>query len=479
MRATINFQESDQVKWFIGSVSKTHSIYKMLQEFSTIVHVLGELRRLRSHDRWNANQLLEYQEQSFAALRQFAYKNSPFYQKFHKGLEKASLKDLPVLTKSMIMDNFNDFVTDRTLRLEEVRAHVAAGSKGRFKNKYEVVATSGSTGTPAIFLFNEQEWTTVIASFARAREWAGLKLNLTRRSKMAVVSSTNERNVSARVGKTADTPFIPTLRLDATESIANIVAKLNHWKPEALVAYASMAYFLANEQEKGELDIHPRFIFTASEVLTSKMREVIENVWGKVVFDEYVSTETATIAAEDKLHHGMHVFEDLLIIENVDQDNNSVQLGTYGSKILVTTLFSRTQPLIRYEISDNIRFAVDKVSCGLSYARIDAVQGRQEDMLIMPGLKVAEVKVHPNVFHDVMDVIPNKGWQIIQAKNYLHVLLMDTKEKINHNEVKDRIVEALEKQDVKIPKIEVQKVEQIPKEKSGKSPLIKAYKAAH
>ena len=448
----------------------------MLQRFLTIIHVLNELRELRSHDKWNADQLSPHQEQSFEALRQFAYKHSPFYQKFHKGLDKASPKNLPVLTNSMMMDNFDDFVSDRTLRLEEVRAHVAAGSKGRFRNKYEVVATSGSTGNPAIFIFNKQEWATVIASFARAREWAGLRVNLTRRSKMAVVSSVNEKNISARVGKAANTPFIPTLRLDATEPMATIVAKLNQWKPEAVVAYASMAYFLANEQEKGRLDIHPQFIFTASEVLTARMRELIENVWGKVVFNEYVSTETATVAADDKFHHGMHVFEDLLIVENVDEGNNAVQPGTFGSKILVTTLFSRTQPLIRYEISDNVRFAVDKVSCRLPYARIDGVQGRQEDMLALPGLRAIEVKIHPNVFHDIMDLIPNKGWQIVQGKDDLRVLLIDPEGKINYDDVKGRIAEALEKQGVKILKIDVEKVEAIPKEKSGKSPLIKAYR---
>jgi len=447
-----------------------------MAKFLTIVQVLSKLRELRSHDKWTTYQIADHQKKLFVELREFAYKRSPFYQKFHKGLETAPLSDLPVLTKSVMMENFDDFVTDRTLHLEEVRVHVQSGSKGKFQNKYEVVATSGSTGTPGIFLFNEQEWATVIASFARAREWAGLKVSLTNRSKMAVVSSTNERNISARVGKAANTPFIPTIRVDATEPMENIVAKLNQWNPESLVAYASMTYFLANEQESGRLNIHPKFIFTASEVLTPKMREVIEDVCGKVVFDEYVSTETATIAAEDKLHHGMHVFEDLLIVENVNADNKPVLLGTYGSKLLVTTLFSRTQPLIRYEISDNVRFTDSKVLCHLPYFRIDSVQGRQEDMLSMRGTNVAEVKVHPNVFHDVMDSIPNKGWQIIQGKNNLHILLVDPGQKVDYDEVKRQLANALEKQAVEVPKIEIEKVEKIPKEKSGKSPLIKAYR---
>jgi phenylacetate-coenzyme A ligase PaaK-like adenylate-forming protein len=208
-----------------------------------------------------------------------------------------------------MMEQFDTFSTAPDLHLAAVQAHLAAGIGERFRDTYEVVTTSGSTGQPGIFLFDPSEWKTIMASFARARAWAGLKLDLTRRSRMAVVSSTNERNMSARVGKTADTPFLPTLRLDAQEPLPQIVHALNDWQPEVLVAYASVAHFLASEQQAGSLAIYPRAVFTSSEVLTAQMRERLEAVWGNVIFNEYASTETATIAAEDTAHHGMHVFE--------------------------------------------------------------------------------------------------------------------------------------------------------------------------
>jgi phenylacetate-CoA ligase len=51
----------------------------------------------------------------------------------------------------------------------------------------------------------------------------------------------------------------------------------------------------------------------------------------------------------------MHLFEDLVITEVVDEGNRPVPLGVYGEKVLVTVLFSRTLPLIRYELSDSVR----------------------------------------------------------------------------------------------------------------------------
>ncbi|MGE5533708.1 MAG: phenylacetate--CoA ligase family protein, partial [Bacillota bacterium] len=215
------------------------------------------------HDKWKRYQITNHQKKALDELRQFAYQHSPFYRSFHRGLADAPLNELPVLTKTNMMNHFDDFITDKQVHLANVKSYLEKGNTERFNNKYEVVATSGSTGNPGIFLFDEREWATVIASFARAREWAGLKLNFAKRSKMAVVSSTNEKNISAKVGRAVNTRFIPTLRIDATEPIETIIAKLNEWKPEALVGYASMAYFLANEQEKGRLNIHPKFIFTA------------------------------------------------------------------------------------------------------------------------------------------------------------------------------------------------------------------------
>jgi len=71
----------------------------------------------------------------------------------------------------MLMEHFDDLVTDRTIRLEEVEAHVAnLRGDEQFLGHYWVSATSGNTGRPGLFLFNRSEWIAVLASFARAHE---------------------------------------------------------------------------------------------------------------------------------------------------------------------------------------------------------------------------------------------------------------------------------------------------------------------
>jgi phenylacetate-CoA ligase len=447
----------------------------MIGKVGGIIGTIRTIKSLSKHDVWTRDELISYQTHALADLRSFAYEASPFYRSFHQGLEGAPLAELPVLTKRTMMENFDSFITGRTVRLADVRAHLENDSGGRFRHTYEVVTTSGSTGNPGIFLFNPREWQTVMASFARAREWAGLKLDLSHRSRMAVVSSTNERNISARVGKVADTPFLPTLRLDAQEPLGDIVQALNEWQPEVLVAYASMAYFLAGEQAAGNLAIHPKAVFTSSEVLTAQMRQRVEDIWGNVVFNEYASTETATIAGEDISHHGMHVAEDLLIVENVDARNQPVAPGTFGEKLLVTVLFSRTQPLIRYEISDSVRFAAKQPTCHLPYRTIDGIQGRQEDVLVLPGWNNQPTRVHPNVFHDVMDLVPNNGWQLVQEANGLRVRIVPVNgAAVDETRVRQQIESALARLGVAALPVRVEQVQHILKAASGKTPLIQA-----
>ena len=127
---------------------------------------------------------------------------------------------------------------------------------------------------------------------------------------------------------------------------------------DVLVAYASMARVLAEEQLAGRLRIAPRAMMCSSEVLTSETAARVERAWGSRPFNVYAATETAGIASECPLHR-MHLYEDLVITEVVDEMNRPVPAGRVGAKLLVTVLFSRTQPLIRYEMSDCVSVSSD------------------------------------------------------------------------------------------------------------------------
>jgi putative adenylate-forming enzyme len=435
--------------------------------------LLAQMRQFHPRDHWTRQQLESYQADALRHLRDYAYAHSPFYQQFHQGLHEAPLQELPVLTKAMLMEHFDDLVTDRAIRLEDAKAHMQnlAGDE-RFRGRYWINATSGSSGHPGLFLFNRAEWTTVIASFARARAWGGIKVDLAHRIKTATVASTSPYHMSARVNATVQSWWMPEIRLAASDPVETIIERLNAWQPEVLIAYATMARILADEQLAGHLQISPRAVFTSSEVLTQETRRRIVQAWGERLFNQYAATECGSLAAECDLHQGMHLMEDLVIVEVVDRDNRPVPPGVYGDKLLLTVLFNQTQPLIRYELSDSVRLATDPCPSGSPFALIDDIQGRVEDVLSFPGDTGGTVNIHPLIFHRIMDTLPVSGWQVVQETGSLRVLLSGVRGEFGDEILANTLRQALAEQGATVPRVEVQRVASIPKTAAGKAPLI-------
>jgi phenylacetate-coenzyme A ligase PaaK-like adenylate-forming protein len=239
-----------------------------------------------------------------------------------------------------------------------------------------------------------------------------------------------------------------------------------------LTGYASMLRLLAEEQLAGRLMITPSFIFSASEVLTESTRRLATAAWGRSPFNVYGATETSGIAAECGQHVGMHLFEDLVITEVVDAENRPVPAGEYGVKVLVTVLFSRTLPLIRYEMSDSVQRAADqRCSCGRPYALITGIQGREQESLTFPTEGGQLRTVQPLVFHHIMDKINVAGWQIIQKSDRLAVLLAKPGS-LDAAALATDIRSALSAQGVHPPDVEIKEVVAIPRTPLGKAPLI-------
>jgi putative adenylate-forming enzyme len=431
--------------------------------------------RLARRDRWSREELGAHQASALIALRDFAVARSPFYARLHRGRETSPLADLPVVTKRIVMEHFDEIVTDRSLRLADIRRHLAGEhAADPFLGRYWIAATAGSTGSPGIFVHDRREWLAVLASYTRANDWAHVRAGLTHRLKLAVVSSRTPWHQSALVGKTVESGLVQTLRLDATTPLAELVDALNRFQPESLVGYASMLRMLANEQIDGRLRIGPEAAMSASEVLTQDSRSRIRTAWGVEAFDVYAATEPAGIASECDRHSGLHLYEDLVLTEIVDEKNRPVPPGTFGAKILVTVLFRTTQPLIRYEMSDRIAALEGRCACGRPFGRISAVQGREEDVLAMRGRDGAAAKIHPNVFHGPLDVVPVGAWQVVQTGPSSIRLVLAEPNAVDDAQLLATLRASLERAGAVEPTVEIERVRAIPRTALGKAPLIKA-----
>lgn len=444
------------------------------------IRVLAELQFLRTRwkrrDRWSARQIKAHQEKALHNLRRATYSGSEFYRQHHAGLFDAPLTQLPPVTKADLMTHFDQAITAPRLRLADVEEYLrnlvtSRADPGRaWRGQWWVAATAGTTGRRGVFIWNRHEWATVLASYARANDWAGVPVGLTHPLRVAVVSSRTPTHQSAVVGAAVQSRLVPTLRLDAASPLSETVDALNAFEPRLLVGYPSALRPLAAEQRAGRLRLSPEAVMSVSEVLSERAADEMRAAWEVAPFDVYAATETAGIASPCVFHNS-HIFEDQVIVEPVDEAGLPVAAGTVGARTLVTVLFSRTLPLIRYEMSDSVGVGGRGCPCGRSFALLTGIEGRLEDVLLLPG-NGGDVRVHPNLFHDVLDATTLAGWQVVQESTSLRIHLAGLAPGASVERVHAGVVTALESVGVVGTDVDVRVVAAVERTALGKAPLV-------
>lgn len=326
--------------------------------------------------------------QRLTALVNYARQNSPYYKELYAALpDTPALCDLPVVTKPELMAHWDEWVTDREVTLADVNAFMSDRENlGRkFNGNYQVNTTSGSTGNPLVMLCDSTT-ANVTNGISFCRAYA-------RKEDMKAFISKGGRSI----GVYADSGFYlgngsihAKLRafpwkkkqigiVDALLPTEKIVQRLNEFQPVMLGGYPSNLELLIEEQKSGRLHISPTIIMTGGEYLSPQLREQLSEAFGCYVQTSYACTEGGTVACECREKH-LHINDDWLIIEPVDQDNNPVPNGVLADKILLTNLSNYTQPLIRYEVTDRIILHNEPCACGNPSPWLE-IEGRTDDVV--------------------------------------------------------------------------------------------------
>jgi phenylacetate-coenzyme A ligase PaaK-like adenylate-forming protein len=208
----------------------------------------------------------------------------------------------------------------------------------------------------------------------------------------AIVAAGKASHVSYAVSRTFRELDHATA-VNATLAVHDIVDRLNALQPAILQGYPSVLSSLALEAAAGRLRIDPRMIVTIAEPLLPEMRSAMEEAWGSAVINAWGASEGAFASACGQ-GQGMHLGEDFTIYEFVDGDGAAVAPGVRAAKMYITNLYNYTQPLIRYELTDEATVLdAGPCPCGSAMRRIDDIGGRTDDLFTYGG-----VTVHPMVF---------------------------------------------------------------------------------
>ena len=454
--------------------------FKKLQD---AINAISIFYSIKSHDNWSREELQKFQHQQLSKLVRHAVARSPFYKKLYEQTDtqgEIQLEKLPVINKKTVMENFDQIVTDRRLKLADLNSYITQVQQDDYYfDEYRVLATSGSSGFKGVFVYSRKEWSYNLSRGLRSAQYARVSPRFPR-IKMASVASGKAVHAGYRLPKSSDVGLYNIKYLQATERLDKLVKSLNAFKPEYLVAYSSIAALLAVEQIEGRLQIHPQVISTNSEICTPAMKQQIVEAWGVIPFESYSLTELLLAGCDCSFHQGIHIFEDICILEVVDRQNQPVPDGCMGDKILITNLFNYTQPLIRYEVTDMLALKKENCDCGRPFRLIGDISGRSDDIIYLSGLRDNRIPVHPFLFRTVIATTPEiKEFQIIHEEGLLSVRLMlrdGADEKEVAHQLEQKLKSGLESTGAFVPIIQIEFVKTIERDPNqmGKLKLIQS-----
>ncbi|MGC2380457.1 MAG: hypothetical protein WA622_25625, partial [Mycobacterium sp.] len=336
---------------------------------------LKGVRRLR----WDAGRLAAERERRLRELLVYAAEHSPFWRERLAGRDlanftEADLPSLPVLTRAEMMAEFDRVVTDPRLTFARIQRHLDLpdGDRGYMDDEYQAIITSGYIGTQAVHVYGWDEFVTFVMQGSR---WTGRR-GEDPEAVLAQAFATSARHESGIFHdfSTFESGGPASHCSGGTQPLDEIVDGLNNASPpvQALQAWPSLMRELALEAIAGRLTIKPTWVSVAGEVCTPPVREAVRSAWG-VEASEFWGCSEGTYAFPCGVGEGMHVADDLVILEPADADGNVVPYGQPAERLLLTNLYNLAQPLIRYDLVDAVTMSDEPCPCGCAHRRITAV----------------------------------------------------------------------------------------------------------
>ena len=381
--------------------------------------LLRDARRARKQ---GPDAIAQRQRTRLAEIVAYARAQSPYFRELYRDLPDRvdDVRLLPVTDKRRLMAHYDEWVTDRAVTLERVRAFISDRNLigERFLDKYTALTTSGTTGTPGIFLWDDRSMTVtyvlalrMLGGWLRVRDVVRI---VTSGGRLSLVCATGGHYAEAIVGARLRTRRgdMAVQVLAAQAPIAEIVAQLNRFDPAILAPYAGVGARLANEQEAGRLRINPALLVLSAEGLPAAGYDRIARAFGIKVRHIFAATECLFISYSCD-QGWLHVNSDWVVLEPVDADGRPTSPGRQSHTVLISNLANRVQPILRYDLGDRILQRPDPCPCGSRLPAI-RVEGRTADVLTFFTERGEQVSI-PALMFEVVDAMGVAQFQIVQT----------------------------------------------------------------
>ncbi|MEO8237309.1 MAG: phenylacetate--CoA ligase family protein [Flavobacterium sp.] len=300
----------------------------------------------------------------------FHLKNNSFYQQLVGNVIAPKWEDLPVLNKQNLQKPLEE-------RL----------SKGYTLKNIYLNKTSGSSGTPFVFAKDKYSHALTWASNIMRFGWFGIDFNHSYQARFYGIPMDFVGYHKERFKDFLGHRFrFPVFDL-SDDILEKFLQKFKTEKFDYLNGYTSSIVLFAKYLEKKNIilkEICPTIkgCFVTSEMLFESDKKLLEKQFGIPIINEYGASELDLIAFENPQGE-WQVNSETLFVEILDENNQVLPYGKEG-RIVITSLFNKANPFIRYDIGD-IGILDEKST--LQKPILKKLVGRTNDIAILPSGK--------------------------------------------------------------------------------------------
>lgn len=327
----------------------------------------AELQKIQSITEEEFEAFIENKKQEIV---DYHLKNNSSYQKLVGTTAFSNWNDLPIMTKKDFQKPLNE------------RLSTGFTLKNVYVNK-----TSGSSGDPFIFAKDKFShaltWAIIINRFG----WHGIDFNSSYQARFYGIPLDFIGNRKERIKDFLSNRFrFPIFDL-SNKVLDRFLKEFKSRKLDYINGYTSSIVLFAKflQQKKIVLkDICPtlKVCVVTSEMLFEEDKILLEKQFGVPVVNEYGASELDLIAFQNP-NGEWQVNSETLFVEILDENNTVLPFGNEG-RIVITSLFNKAHPFIRYDIGD-IGILDEKST--IKKPILKKLIGRTNDIAILPSGK--------------------------------------------------------------------------------------------
>lgn len=328
-----------------------------------------ELRRVQSIPEERFEQ---HVKESCWNIFQYHKQNNPCYSSIATDENYGSWDHVPVMTKADLQRPLGERF-----------------SEGFTKKNVYVNKTSGSSGHPFIFAKDRFCHALTWAEIMDRYRWFGLDFHKSRQARFYGIPLDKWGYWKERFKDYMSNRYrFPIFDL-SDDVLWKYYKKFKKRKFDYIYGYTSALYqfsLIFLEIDQRLVDICPtlKYCITTSEMLFEEDKEIMTDMFGVPVINEYGASELDLIAFTNP-DGEFQLNSETLFVEVVDENGKSLPDGAEG-RIVITSLYNKAHPMIRYDIGDS--GTIERVG---RWKRpvLRKLLGRTNDVAILPdGKKV-------------------------------------------------------------------------------------------